>query len=227
MTSTSPVSATTNLSPEVAAQVDWLSQTLKESEESFSPAKSDEGFVSFKKDIGDGSGVLLIKAHLDLPGISAREADLMMNEFPIRKLWDEVVDEMELVKKLDAHTDLVYYNIPPPGFMVARREFLSKRTRLGAVLDHSFVTLERFTEDECKPETSGFVRAKILNSGSLISETADGCKITLLVQVDIGGWVPQWVVNLKADDGPYQLWKALKEKHPKLKREGRFDTSQN
>lgn len=102
--------------------------------------------------------------------------------------------------------------------MVSRREFVNKRTEISDYRGIDYVMVERHTEHNSRPRNSNFVRGKMINSGSCIWHRPGGGSIqTIAVQVNIGGLVPQWLVNMKADDGPYTVYRSITQKYPQIK----------
>lgn len=197
--------------------IQWVIDTCNEPENLYTSSKNDKGFKSFKKQTEEGQGVILLRADMFFEGITPEELYLMTTDFSLRKQWDELIADMEILEKIDSFSDIVYFNIPPPGFMVSQREFVNRRTRVKNYHGYDYVSVEKWAEHPSKPVTSKFVRAKMINSGTIVKRCENGCKANLIVQVNIGGLVPQWLVNMKADDGPYTFWKTVKKAYPRLK----------
>ena len=214
-------SSSEQLSPQAKESVEWILRTVEESTATYSESIKDKGYISFKKQTEDCKGVILLRAQMEFEGIPADELFVMLEDFNVRQKWDVLICEMEVIEKIDQFSDIVYYNIPSPGFMVQRREFLNTRTLLKDSFGYEYIETSRYVEHPAKPKNSKFVRAKLLNSGYVIkSKNEHSSTATLIVQVDIGGLVPQWLVNLKADDGPYTLWKTVRSNYHKLSSAG-------
>ncbi len=203
---------------EVKNMLDWLMETIKKPETDFSPSKKVRGFTAFKLTSDEGEGEIILRATMEFPDISPEELNILNNDFKLRKEWDNLLDVIETLEVIDQYTSITYFNIHSPGFMVSRREFVNKRTEISNYQGFDYVMVERYTEHEKRPKNKNYVRAKMINSGSVISRRPGGGSIqTIAVQVNIGGLVPQWLVNLKADDGPYTVFKSINERYPKIR----------
>jgi hypothetical protein len=62
------------------------------------------------------------------------------------------------------------------------------------------VLVERYVERDDVPVNENYVRAKVLFQVCLIKQSAanpeNECDWTFITVMDIGGWVPQWVIYL-------------------------------
>ena len=205
---------------ELKSSIAWVVERCNEPENSYTVSKSEKGFKSWKKYTEDGGGIILLRAQMEFPGISAAELDVMLNNFEVRAMWDTLIQEFDVIEKVNSYSSVTYYNIPPPGFMVKQRDFLNLTSRLTNYEGMDFITYEKATQHPSKPPTDKYIRAQMVNCGCIIRQTATGSTANLIVQVSIGGWVPQWLVNLRADDGPYTVWKKIMEMYPQLVQNG-------
>lgn len=68
--------------------------------------------------------------------------------------------------------------------------------------EHTAVSVAWSIQDPACPSSDDFVRGEILVSGYIARDlpNGEGCELTYVVQVDLKGWLPAWVLNLVAAD---------------------------
>ena len=172
----------------------------------------------------DGNGTL-VKAMITLSDITADELAIIILEDENRKKWDDVFSEPTVLEKIDDQTDVYYFKMKSPSFMVSDREFVSKRVSLKDYKDASYFVFMSHTEHPSKPVQSKPVRGKLHQHIRLLRKTADGkgSTLTLIMQMDFGGNVPQMLVNNKAASSPQKMFDAISLNYYDWKKAGMFD----
>jgi len=89
--------------------------------------------------------------------------------------------------------------------MVASRDFIIDLF-VKRFDDGSIVILGKTPEKEEVPPVDGTVRGKAINSGYMFIPNGDGSTtVTYIMQLEMGGWLPNSVVNMAMVDEPLCL----------------------
>lgn len=123
--------------------------------------------------------------------------------------WVYATKKCSLLKQV-SQSELIYYSEIDAPWPVSNRDFI---VRLWAVQDEKTKVVSILAEN--KPsylaEKDGIVRIKHSVSKWLIEPLPNGkVKVEYTLQVDPGGNIPVWLINLFATKGPYESFKKLK-----------------
>jgi len=124
--------------------------------------------------------------------------------------WVYATKKITLLKKISPAA-LLYYSeieIPWPAnnrdFIVEIRASQDEKTRV--------VSVDGFNKPTYLPENKNIVRIQQSYSKWLITPLQKGqVKIEYVLQVDPGGNIPAWLINLFATKGPLETFKKLRE----------------
>eukprot|EP01027_Heterolobosea_sp_BB2_P009523 GEZU01014026.1.p1 GENE.GEZU01014026.1~~GEZU01014026.1.p1 ORF type:complete len:266 (+),score=100.29 GEZU01014026.1:122-919(+) len=132
--------------------------------------------------------------------------NILMN--PALQFWvDPYVKNRRLVTKFDAECEMWYYEYksPPP---VAHRDFLTFEVNK-KVSDTHWISLARSCLcDDVPPFPKHYVRGEMLCSGyeiRVVEGQPDSCILSFVVQIDLKGSMPIFIVNKSTEDSPLQL----------------------
>lgn len=107
-------------------------------------------------------------------------------------------------------TDLIYYAEAALPWPMSNRDFI---IRITMTQDPTSKVVTMVTENMPKyvPEKKGIVRIQRSSGIWKLTPVEKGLiKVEYTLQVDPGGLIPAWLVNLFASTGPYQSLKALR-----------------
>jgi len=132
------------------------------------------------------------------------------------KDWVYATKSISLLKQISPAA-LIYYSeieIPWPAsnrdFIVEIRASQDEKTKA--------ITVDGFNKPAYLPENKNIVRIKQSYSRWLITPLQRGqVKIEYVLQVDPGGNIPVWLINLFATKGPLETFKKLREQVKKKK----------
>jgi hypothetical protein len=123
--------------------------------------------------------------------------------------WVYSTKKCTLLKRLSA-AELIYYSEIAVPWPVSNRDFI---VRLKVVQDEKtrVVTIGGENKPAYLPENKNIVRIQQSISKWLIVPLPNGqVKIEYTLQVDPGGTVPAWLINLFATRGPFESFKNLR-----------------
>ncbi|MEO5681730.1 MAG: START domain-containing protein [Chitinophagaceae bacterium] len=124
--------------------------------------------------------------------------------------WVYETRKASLLKQLSP-SELIYYSEVQIPWPVSNRDFIilltvsqDPRTKVVTVAGHN--------KPDYLPEVKNIVRIQKSYSKWLITPLSKGqVKIEYDLQVDPGGNVPAWLINMFAAKGPYETFKRLRE----------------
>jgi hypothetical protein len=97
---------------------------------------------------------------------------------------------------INKHTEVGYYSAKMPA-TVSNRDFCNLRTWRANLETNEFIIFNYSVIHPDCPEKKGFVRARSLKSGYLVTANAEGgCDFYYYSQSDPKGWIPTWVINM-------------------------------
>ena len=201
--------------------INWLVSTWQESNELYTKSKREKGFISYKRSTKEN--MVLLRVVMEYDEIPAEDLINILENHEISKAWQNQINNIEVLGRIDNHSDIVYFTIPNPGLMIERRDFVCRRIVLKDHLDYAYVSVMRQSEHPLKPLNSRFIRGK-MDSGFLIERTGqNSCRQKLVAQLDFGGMIPRWVVNMKCEEGPYSEYTSILKFHSKIKNSRVFE----
>jgi len=124
--------------------------------------------------------------------------------------WDENIKTIEVIETNDEGDEIEYCVCKfPIGF--ASREFLKYKKSQVVYQQYPYTVVMRSCERESRPVARGNVRAvSVINGYTLRPETDPWkTKITIVLNTDIGGLIPTWVVDAISTKVPVRWVGAL------------------
>ena len=104
-----------------------------------------------------------------------------------------------------------YYGYTESPWPVCDRDFITCVTLCQNKIDHS-ITITSLALPDFLPEKEDCVRIRNLTSVWYLVPKSNGDVYTVLeIEVDIGGKIPQWLVNMAITKGPLSTMKGLIE----------------
>ncbi|OQR86209.1 hypothetical protein ACHHYP_10843 [Achlya hypogyna] len=128
-------------------------------------------------------------------------------------IFDEMTDNCRVVEVLNPTASIRYVQAKPV-FPTTARDFLvvTAEQRVG---DTIVIGTKSIKHDDV-PEDGSFVRAHTHVSGYLLRPVSSTeCQVTLIVHMDLGGYMPAAVINLLSVSSPIKLMKRLQHLYSK------------
>jgi START domain len=124
--------------------------------------------------------------------------------------WVYATKKISLLKQVSL-SDLIYYSEIEIPWPVSNRDFIvllkvtqDQKTKVVSVIGDN--------KPDYLPAVKNVVRIKRSYSKWLISPLPNGqVKIEYILEVDPGGVIPAWLINMFATKGPYETFKKLRE----------------
>jgi len=124
--------------------------------------------------------------------------------------FDEMTDNCRVIEDVCPATKTsVRYVQAKPVFPTSARDFLVVTAE--ERMDDMIVIATRSIHHHAVPEQKGYVRAKTHISGYIIRKVSPTtCEVTLVVHMDLGGYMPAPVINFLGTSAPIKLLKKLR-----------------
>ena len=195
-------------------------------EEGFELACEDTYFKVYKKVLKDGGG-LITKSFVTFDNIPIDDLAVIILDEDFRKKWDQLFSGPRILEKIDSISDIFYFQVEAPVMLVSKRDFVVKRYTFKDFKGVDYFVFMESVETPLMPVQKGTVRAKMVQNVRVLRKTPDGKGSTLIVlaQVDLGGMIPQWVINKEAGSVPKKNFGAIKEKYASWKAEGSLEAA--
>lgn len=123
--------------------------------------------------------------------------------------WVYATKKCNVLKQVSA-SELIYYSEVSAPWPVSNRDFI---VRLWAVQDEKTKAVSVLSENKPAflPEYDNIVRIKQSHSQWVMEPLPNGkVKVEFILQVNPGGNIPAWLINLFATKGPYESFKKLR-----------------
>jgi hypothetical protein len=180
--------------------------------------RDDSEFITFKekkdyklsKIIEDNNPVVLIKGR----EIYDTTPDMVLESLIVeekRTLWDKVLKNSMVLEKIDDNTEIIYNSTI--GVMgTSPRDFVQIRKVFKENKDYEYIILQKSIEHELKPPLKKKVRAKCIIGGYLIKSLGpDKTEMVVVMQVDVNGLLPKFLVNSFAPSKTHEWFKDFKK----------------
>ncbi|OQR95291.1 hypothetical protein ACHHYP_00128 [Achlya hypogyna] len=175
----------------------------------WSHVKDTDGVTVFRG-VNDHSPWNCIKATTTVH-CSVDELAKQLNDPAQMSVFDEMTDNCRVVEALNpSETTSIRYVQAKPVFPTTARDFLvvTSEQRVG----NKIIIGTKSVEHDAVPLNRSFVRAHTHVSGYLlrpVSETE--CQVTLIVHMDLGGYMPAYVINLLSVSSPIKLLQRIRK----------------
>ena len=184
------------ISIEAAAQHEWKLNTNKDGIKVFTSLPENSPFKAVKT-IGN------VETNMS-------QLAMVLMDVSNTEDWVYGAKNPKLLKQFTP-TDLIYYAEAALPWPMSNRDFI---IRITMTQDPTTKVVTMLTENMPKyvPEKKGIVRIQRSSGIWKLSPVEKGViKVEYTLQVDPGGLIPAWLVNLFATTGPYQSLKALRK----------------
>mmetsp|Transcript_699 Transcript_699/g.1331 ORF Transcript_699/g.1331 Transcript_699/m.1331 type:complete len:255 (+) Transcript_699:719-1483(+) len=181
------------LAPEEREHLLELLGLLDEPNVDWEEVRRTDNAILLKKDLGS-SPVAVIKAHFRLDGLTTECVFKTIWDDEYRREWDNVLKEFTVLEQYTSQSDLAYFYVESPTFLVANRDFLQRRV-FTKQPDGTWVIVYWSIERPDVPTKSGWVRAHTSISGYRIREIEGGCVLDYLSHNDVKGLIPPFLIN--------------------------------
>ncbi len=166
------------------------------------------------------NGIAVYTRSVDGYSVSAVKSVCVMNsslsglvalvfDVPSYKKWIYHCDHAKILKWISP-TELLYYQETSVPWPADNRDFIG-RLKISQDKMTGVITVTVENEPNFLPEVSGRVRLKRFNETIIIApEGKNKVELSYEMQMDVGGNIPGWMVNLAITSGPYESLFAMK-----------------
>jgi len=179
------------------------------------PAKEADGVKVHTRTI-EGSALNVSRGIVTIKAPVEKCFELAMNAEK-RTTWDKVTKESRLLKKID-DTHFLTYMQSMAKWPASARDFIIELA-VKRFEDKSIVVYGKTPDSDDTPVPKGVVRGKCISSGYIFVPNADDTEttVTFVMQLDMCGSVPNFIVNMVMVDEPLCLaqFRALVEAEAK------------
>jgi hypothetical protein len=127
------------------------------------------------------------------------------------KAWHYHVINARLLEWV-SDSEMIYYTQVSAPWPVSNRDVII-HLKLNHNKSTNSLTVNMKSLNNYMPITKGFVRVAQSNAALTLTPIANSrLKVNYSIQVDPGGKLPPWVVDLVSSQGPYETFKNLKER---------------
>lgn len=151
-----------------------------------------------------------IKVEMDLPGTIYQLANIL-EDFAHYPQWSYSTKTAVLIKKVNPDNYIYYSNYSAPWPVADRDLYSIMETKIDSLL-HSLKVISNGKSDYL-PENRGLVRIPFSKSvWEITTVTPQIIHLIFVLELDPGGSVPAWILNLFSTKGPQVTFENLKHK---------------
>ncbi|OQR90199.1 hypothetical protein THRCLA_09410 [Thraustotheca clavata] len=166
--------------------------------------------VIIYRGVNDNSPWNCIKA-IATVNCSADELAKQLNDPDQMSNFDEMTDNCRVIEQLNpTGTTSIRYVQAKPVFPTTARDFLVVTTEHR--MKDTIIIGTKSIQHEAVPLNRSYVRANTHVSGYIIRPlSSTQCQVTLIVHMDLGGYMPAYVINLLSVTSPIKLMKRIRQ----------------
>jgi hypothetical protein len=158
---------------------------------------------------GGHDGLKQIKVMAEMSGSLQRVKEIFSN-IPLQESWVFATRKSYLVKKPDENS-MLYYNETGLPWPASNRDVVIRMV-IEKDASHKSLQIRQEAEPGNLPVNKGLVRVQHLSGHWIFTETGNNkLKTVYFLDVDPGGSLPAWVVNLFIAKGPYETFVKLQQ----------------
>lgn len=177
---------------------------IEDKDKDWKLAKSQDGIDVYKKffGFGPGSNYACVKTSSVINSSLASVKDLLTDDHRVQE-YNELFDKFRFVEVIADHTKIVWTG-STPIFPLKPRDFCTC-VHVRQLKDGTIVILNRAVNHPDAPTSSQYVRGAIVLGASIIQPmkgNPNKCRLTMMTQVDPGGFSPPLIVNHISTFGP-------------------------
>ncbi|OQR90201.1 hypothetical protein THRCLA_09408 [Thraustotheca clavata] len=171
-------------------------------------AKESDGVVAYRG-INEHSPWNCIKA-ITTVNCSAEELAKQLNDPNQMSNFDEMTDNCRVIEQLNpTGTTSIRYVQAKPVFPTTARDFLVVTSEHR--MKDAIIIGTKSIQHDAIPLNHSFVRANTHVSGYIMRPLSPTkCQLTLIVHMDLGGFMPPYVINLLSVSSPIALLKRIR-----------------
>jgi hypothetical protein len=156
-----------------------------------------------------------VKSRFLMKGTLSQLAALVF-DLPGHTKWEYKTRSASLLKKINDHHVIYYTEVDAP--VVHNRDFVIDMT-LRQDPGNKDLTIDLVSMPEYIPHKEGIVRVPFSQAKWTVKKIGDEhLQIDYYLEIDLGGSVPGWIVNMFSHQGPYETYKGMHDlvgKYPK------------
>mmetsp|Transcript_1502 Transcript_1502/g.1700 ORF Transcript_1502/g.1700 Transcript_1502/m.1700 type:complete len:234 (+) Transcript_1502:25-726(+) len=168
--------------------------------------------ITISSKIVEGSPLNVMRGELEFD-FSVEEVGLAISDIPGRKEWDRLLVEVpKVLSQWEDKKVMIGYMKFIGQWPIAQRDMcvLMSFKRTDGENSKALCIGTSIVNPGC-PEVNGIVRANILASGFVLEPLGPNkTKVTYLIQLELGGWIPAWVTNFVGTEAPLALGRLLR-----------------
>jgi hypothetical protein len=169
--------------------------------------KDSEGIKIFTSEVAN-SDVKARRAELTTAGTPAQLAAILM-DINKQKDWVYSTESSNVVKKISS-TELIYYSEKDMPWLVTNRDAVM-RLKIEQNSSTGVMTVTANTVDKLVAAKKDVIRVPSSTVSWVVTPTgSNSMKIVYEAELDPGGSVPAWIVNMFTTKGPLETFKKLK-----------------
>ncbi|MDF1666594.1 MAG: START domain-containing protein [Planctomycetota bacterium] len=175
-------------------------------EDGWTKEKEEDGITVYSKKV-KGQDLLKFKgvAIIDSP-IRVVLGVLIDNDH--RTEWVDLLKKSTILKKFSAYDFIVYQHFKTP-WPVDDRDMVYRATAYTNAKGSVIIDMNS-CKHKSSPATVG-VRAKLNDSKYILTPVKRKTKLEVIIQIDLGGWIPDWYINKKTKEWPIKTFKGVRK----------------
>lgn len=151
-----------------------------------------------------------IKVEMDLPGNIYQLATILKNADQYYE-WSYSVNKSQIIKTINPASFVYYMEVSAPWPVTNRDLYAVFAVSIDTVLQTMHVST--LGERDFRPAGSGMVRIPYSKSQWYVSTVSDNAiHLSYELEIDPGGSVPGWIMNLFSTKAPFETFLNLKHK---------------
>jgi len=178
---------------------------------SWKPVVSTPGLAIFQKEMpAEESAVQRVKLVGKVNHPPALVEQLLFDN-TLRPIWDEVVQKVEPIERLENGNRILYMATRPPSPVYPRDLVLLRvQKEIEFNKKKTVVVVDTSVEHPSLPAVEGYIRAHTIMSGAVCELQPDGGTLySMISQLDMKGYIPVSVINMLVGQQTAKWFKLL------------------
>ena len=156
----------------------------------------------------DTSKFRSLKAEFVIENTSIPELKVFMFNVPNYLKWQYDAIEASMLKKISEH-EMIYRIVIDAPWPVTNRELIVKFSTILQDDNHASFYINTIVSDF--PANKDLVRIPFSQASWTIARINNSLQVTYKMNIDPGGYVPPFLVNIAMADGPHESFRNLKK----------------
>lgn len=150
-----------------------------------------------------------LKAEFTLENISIEGLEAFLFDVKNYPTWQYNMVEAKVLSKSNEH-DMIYRSLIDAPWPLEDRELIVRFQAVNTKTEGLFFSIQNVQHDY--PATEGIIRVPYMNATWNITKAANNkLNVVYTLNIDPGGSVPAWLVNIAMADGPHHSFRSLRE----------------